>query len=101
MTFKFCEDWEIEAAHNAERDFSGLSHPTHGFAIIGEVRYETFFGEVFVSQFVFGRASLPEYECEETRIKKHEGLSLHERIEKPIALPKMSAELEVYKQSFH
>jgi hypothetical protein len=97
-TIVFSGDEEIVSIKRAAQDKLGLSTPSHGFAVVGEIRYQTFFDETFVTQFVFGRAALPSYECKETRTRIVEDITVNDNIERPIPLARLSARLQTYKK---
>ncbi|WP_159099632.1 hypothetical protein [Alloyangia pacifica] len=57
----YLRQYGISAEDLATLRHVGSNVPTHGIAVFGEVRYCTFFGDVFTSQFVFGRRVLEEF----------------------------------------
>lgn len=97
-TFFFVEENEIEEINKAAMDRMGLSKPSHGFSVVGEIRYQTFFGEIFISQFAFGRAMLPTYRVDRTDTRDVDGVTINNNFERPIALSRYAAKLETYKK---
>ncbi|SDZ43350.1 hypothetical protein SAMN05444004_11473 [Jannaschia faecimaris] len=96
-TFHFDRD-ETKRIKLAAMDGLGLSAPTYGLSIVGEIRYQTFFGEVFVSQFVFGRSMLPAYRLERSETRDVDGVKVTDNIEKPIHLSRYAAKIDTYKK---
>jgi len=97
-TFIFSGGGDVEEINKASEDVFGLSQPTHGFSIVGEIRYRTFFGETFLSQFVFGRNSLPAYECKEVRTREVEGVPVNANIEAAVHLSRYASNLKTYEK---
>jgi hypothetical protein len=97
-TFYFNEDSEKSEIMQASEDRFGLSIPSHGFSVLGEIRYQTFFGETFVSQFAFGRVALPARRIKETRTREVDGVTINDNIEEPIFLARYSAKLKTYER---
>ncbi|WP_371229392.1 hypothetical protein [Roseovarius sp. 2305UL8-3] len=68
-----------------------------GFGIIGEIRYCSYFGEIFVTGFSFGRAGIPPYEVlEERETGEFHGIRTSEKIERAISLTRMPFNLRAY-----
>lgn len=97
-TFYFNSDEQVAEINKASRDEPGIAIPTHGFCVVGEVRYETFFGEIFTSQFVFGRSVLPPYKLKETRTRKVKDITVNENIEEPVPLVRFSGNIKAYEK---
>jgi hypothetical protein len=97
-TFFFLEEDAVHEIAMAGQDKYGLVTPSHGFFVVGEIRYKTFFGEIFVSQFAFGRASLPAYQIKETRTKLVDDMTINDHIEEPIPLARYAAHLRTYER---
>lgn len=74
-----------------------FGEPEFGFAIFGEVQYCTFFGEVFMSQFCFGRETLPQYKIARTEVNEVSGFKVHDNVENPVPLARYAFDLDVYK----
>jgi hypothetical protein len=97
-TVFFTENAERSDIMKASQDKFGLSVPSHGFLVLGEIRYQTFFGETFISQFCFGRAILPARKLKETRTRDVDGVSINDHIEEPIILARYAAKLSTYER---
>jgi hypothetical protein len=97
-TFFFKEDAERSDILKASQDKFGLSSPSHGFSVLGEIRYQTFFGETFISQFCFGRSILPARKVKEVRTIVVDSVTINDIIEEPIILARYSAKLKTYER---
>lgn len=75
-----------------------LRQPTHELYVFGDITYCTFFDEVFVSQFCFGRVSVPPYEKGETFTVESAGLTVNNILEKPIPMTRPACDLVMYQQ---
>lgn len=75
-----------------------LSQPTHELYVFGDITYCTFFDEIFVSQFCFGRVSMPPYEKGETYIAESADMTVNNILEKPIPLTRPACDLIMYKE---
>ena len=72
--------------------------PTHEFYVFGLIRYRTFFDDVYLSQFCFGRRGLPAREMVVTSSSEDRGVTVNISREVPIPLPRPTIDLVTYEQ---
>lgn len=99
---------EVMTDFNLASDFSeldkalalafGFYTPDNGVSFFGEVSYETFFGEHFISQFCFAAHELRGYRAENERMEVIDGFTTQVADEIPIPLKRFAFPLETYKR---
>jgi hypothetical protein len=88
--------------HHQEVAAARIPHPfgdpTHELNVFGEIQYCTYFDEVCVTQFCFGRRGIPGFQIAETRTEEVDGWTVKTTVEMPISLVRPSVDLRMYEK---